>query len=431
MSRVLALALSLLASAALAQETTRVYRNVTIQRGDGSAPIPEGSIVIRGDEVVYAGPTAGAPAATGAEVIELDAGAIATPGLVAVGAPIGLVEISLEASTRDAGPEAEGADPVRAAFAAAEGYNPDSTLIPVTRLGGITSAVSTPTGGLVSGVSAYVHLGEAREADELAATVRNAAAALHVDLGDGGIEAAEGAMPTALTRLREVLEDARLYGQQRRAYERRGLREMRVSRLDLERLQPVLAGEVPVVVQVSRAADILRVLALAEELDLRLVLSGAEEAWRVAEAIAEADVPVIVQPLTNLPSTFRRLGSRYDNAKRLHDAGVRLVLATSGAHDLRNLRQEAGNAVRFGLPPAVALQAITETPAALFGPRERGTAPHTLAPGARADLVIWSGDPFELSTRPLHVLIGGAPQPLTSRQTELRDRYRRLPADGR
>ncbi len=428
MSRLIAIALTLVTAAASAQETTtRVYRNVTIQRGDGSESIPDGSIVIRGDAIVYAGPSAGAPAAAGAEVVDLEDGAVATPGLVAVGAPLGLVEISLEEGTRDHQPEEEDADPVRAAFAAAEGYNPDSTLIPVTRLGGVSAAVSTPTGGLISGVSAYVHLGEAEDAEAIAGTVRNPTAALHVDLGDAGIEATEGSMPTALSRFREVLEDARLYGAQRRAYDRRGLREMRVSRLDLERLQPALAGELPVVVSVSRAADILRVLALAEELGLDLVLSGAEEGWRVAKAIADADVPVIVQPLTNLPSTFRRLGSRYDNAKLLHDAGVRLVLATSGAHDLRNLRQEAGNAVRFGLPAEVALQAVTENPAALFGPRERGTPPHTLASGGRADVVIWSGDPFEMSTRPLHILIGGEPQPLTSRQTELRDRYRRLP----
>lgn len=428
MSRLLTLALVLVAGVAQAQEpAARVYRNVTILPGDGSEAIPEGSIVIRGGEVIYAGPTAGAPAPAGAEIVELEEGAVATPGLVAVGAPLGLVEIDLEAATRDAEPEEDDADPVRAAFLAAEGYNPDSTLIPVTRLGGVTAAVSTPTGGLISGVSAYVHLGEARSAEALRGAVRNPAAALHVDLGDSGIAATEGTMPTALTRFREVLEDARLYGRQQRAYERRALRPLRISRLDLERLQPALAGEVPVVVRVSRAADILRVLAIADELGLDLVLSGAEEGWRVAEAIAAADVPVIVQPLTNLPTTFRRLGSRYDNATLLHEAGVRLVLATGGAHDLRNLRQEAGNAVRFGLPAAVALQAVTATPAALFGPRDRGTPPHALAAGARADLVVWSGDPFELSTRPLHILVGGEPQPLTSRQTELRDRYRQLP----
>ena len=283
MSRLLTFALALVATTASAQDaTTRVYRNVTIQRGDGSEPIPDGSIVIRGEALLYAGPSAGAPAAAGAEVIELEDGAVATPGLVAVGAPLGLVEIELEAATMDAAPEDDDADSVRAAFSAAEGYNPDSTLIPVTRLGGITAAVSTPTGGLVSGVSAYVHLGEVREPEALVGTVRNAAAALHVDLGDGGIAATEGTMPTALSRFREVLEDAKLYGTQRRAYERRGLREMRVSRQDLERLQPALAGDVPVVVSVSRAADILRVLAIAEEFGLDLILSGAEEGWRVA-----------------------------------------------------------------------------------------------------------------------------------------------------
>ena len=423
------------ASRAQAQgpDTVRVFRgDLTLHRGDGSEPVEGAVVIVRGEVITYAGPAADAPAVPeGAEVvaIEADPPAIITPGLVAVGAPLGLVEISLEDDTRDQQPEEEEADPVRAAFAAADGYNPASSLIPVTRLGGITAAVSTPTGGLVAGVSAHVRLRAVAGADALEQVIANPAAALHVDLGDEGIREAEGAMPTALTRLREVLEDARLYGRQRSAYDRRGLRPMRVSRLDLESLQPALAGTMPVVVRVSRAADILRVLALADDYGLDLILSGAEEGWRVAGAIAEAEVPVILQPLTNLPSTFRRLGSRYDNAALLHQAGVRLVLATEGPHDLRNLRQEAGNAVRFGLPPGVALQAITANPTALFGPRGRGTpAQGTLTRGARADLVVWSGDPFELSSRPLHILIGGEPQPLASRQTALRERYRRLPA---
>ena len=175
--------------------------------------------------------------------------------------------------------------------------------------------------------------------------------------------AAGGARPATLGRLREALDDARLYSTQRAAYDRRGLREMNVSRADLERLVEALSGRLPVVVRVARADDIVRVLELARAYGLRLVLSGVEEGWKVADAIAAAGVPCIVVPLANLPERFARLGTRYDNAALLARAGVRLVLTTDGAHGLRNLRQEAGNAIGDGLDPALALRRCERTSA--------------------------------------------------------------------
>jgi imidazolonepropionase-like amidohydrolase len=232
----------------------------------------------------------------------------------------------------------------------------------------------------------------------------------------------------ALMRLRELLEDARLYGRQRGAYDRRALREMDASRLDLERLQDALAGRIPVVVRVSRASDILRVLELARSYGLSLVLSGAEEGWRVADRISAADVPVILQPLTNLPSSFTRLGARFDNAAILARAGVPIVLTTDGAHELRNIRQEAGNAIAHGLPREEALRAVTLEPARVFGlDREYGT----IAPGKVANVVVWNGDPFETTTWPTHVFVQGREVPLRSRQTELFERYRRLDSVSR
>lgn len=375
----------------------------------------DATVLFRGERIVSV--TAGGAVPAGASRIE-GPGLVVTPGFIATGAPLGLVEIGLEPSTQDQAPEAAGSDPVRAAFSAADGYDPRSVVVPVVRLGGVTTAVSTPSGGLVSGTSAGVDLLGDRLADVLIARH----AALHVGLSEGAVAEAGGAMPSALSRLREVLTDAREYRRRRAAYDRRALRELSVSRLDLERLVAALEGRLPVAVHVSRAVDIERTLELGAEFGLRLVLLGVEEGWRVADRIAAADVPVVVQPLTNMPSSFSRLGARYDNPALLHRAGVRVIITTSGPHGLANLRQEAGNAVAWGLPADVALRALTVEPARAFGLADRGT----IEPGRVASLVVWSGDPFEMSSRPLHVFVRGREAPLRSRQTALFERYRDL-----
>jgi len=394
---------------------TLVHARVLV--GDGTR-VDDATLIVRDGRIVSVTAGGAAPAAT-AEAPVIDAtGLTITPGFVGVGHALGLVEIDLEPSTADLAPESD-ADPIRAAFSAADGYNPSSVLVPVARLGGVTSALSTPQGGLVAGTSAWVDLAGARPDDALVAPV----VALHVDLDDGGVEAGGGARPAMLGRFRDALEDARLYASQRAAYERRGLRELSVSRGDLERLAEALSGRVPVVVRVARADDVLRVLALARAYRLRLVLSGVEEGWKVADAIASAGVPCVVQPLANLPERFARLGTRYDNAALLARAGVRLILTTDGPHGLRNLRQEAGNAVADGLDPAIALRALTSEPARVFG---LGAEVGTLAPGRVANLAAWTGDPFELRTRLAHLVVRGRALPLRSRQTQLFERYREL-----
>ena len=397
---------------ALAQDVALV--NATVW--DASGPARSGmTILVRGGEVRAVGDSVRVP--DGVDRVDV-AGSLVTPGFVGVATQIGLVEIGLENSTRDDAPDTGQVDPVRAAFSAADGFNPRSTLLPVARLGGVTSVMPTPRGGLVAGTSAWLDLrGRTPETQLVRRHV-----ALHVDLDDGGIQSGGGAMPAALGRLREILEDAQLYGQQTRAYERRALRRLQVSRHDLGRLSAVLAGELPVVIQVARADNIRRALELGRTFGLRLILSGVQEGWMVAEEIARAEVPVIVQPQTNMPSRFSRLASRYDSPTILHRAGVRLIFSTYDAHGLHNLRQEAGNAVAMGVPRDVALRALTSEPARAFGLDNYGG----LGAGQRANIVVWSGDPFELDTAPTHIFVGGHQMPLTSRQTELFQRYRDL-----
>ncbi len=337
-------------------------------------------------------------------------GRVVTPGLVEVGSQLGLVEVGLEALTRhaDAGREA----PIRASLRVAEAYDPDSTLIPVQRIEGITAAVIHPSGGRISGQAAAVRLRGTTQAEALL----DPSVAVVADLG--GSSRAE-----ALRELREALSDAAVYARSRTAYDRGALRELSADRLDLEALVPVVRGQTPLVVHADRAPDVEALLGLRDELGIQLVILGGAEAWRHAEALARAEVPVVLDPLVYGPGGFDQVHGRPDNAALLHEAGVPILLSTFQSHNARTLRQVAGNAVRGGLPHDAAIEALTLTPVQVFDLGERGR----IAPGQRADLVVWSGDPLEVLTSTEAVLIDGQPVPLDSRQWQLYRRYRELP----
>jgi imidazolonepropionase-like amidohydrolase len=174
---------------------------------------------------------------------------------------------------------------------------------------------------------------------------------------------------------------------------------------------------------VSRASDILQVLKLARERRLRLIIESGEEAHLVARQLAEARVPVILNPTADLPSRFETQGSSLENAARLHRAGVLVAIAGDRTgHYARQTRYNAGIAVTNGLPMNEALKAITLNPATIYGVADRFGS---LEVGKDGDLVIWDGDPFEPMTQPVTVVIRGVEQPLRSRQLDLRDRYMR------
>jgi imidazolonepropionase-like amidohydrolase len=166
-------------------------------------------------------------------------------------------------------------------------------------------------------------------------------------------------------------------------------------------------------------------LQLAKEFGIRPIIAGGAEAWKVARQLAAAKVPVLVNPLLPGPTSFDKLGARDDNAALLYAAGVNVVITTSDTHNARKLRQLAGNAVRAGLPYEAALAAITRAPAEAFG---MATQYGTIAPGKVANVVVWSGDPFETSSHPTAVVIRGHRVDLANRQTALLNRYRKLPA---
>jgi imidazolonepropionase-like amidohydrolase len=408
----------LFALAAVAASPPLVLEHARIHTGDGRR-IDDGSVLIAGATIVALGPAAEVRVPAGAR--HLDArGAWITPGLIDAEARTGLLEVINESSTDETGLD-ERYDAIRAAFAVIDGLNPRSVLIPVTRIEGVTGSQLAPRGGLVAGRGALVRL----DGDSVEQMVVRAPSAVYASAAATGRAVAWGARGGVMLRLRELLDDVRQYARRRQDFERNQMRKVTASRLDLEALVPVVEGKLPLVVEAHRASDVQGVLRFAREQKVRVVLTGCEEGWLVARDLAAARVPVIVSALPDLPRAFEALGARLDNAALLAAAGVQLALSPreDESHASRALRLEAGNAVANGLPWEAALAAITRVPAEIF---DAGATVGTLAAGKSADLVVWSGDPFEPLTRPRHVFIRGREIPLRSRQTELRDRYRDL-----
>ena len=375
--------------------------------------IKHGSLLIENGRIRDVGVSVAVPASAR----RIDArGKIVTPGLMDSLSQIGLVEVGAVEGSNDI---SEQDDRLTAAFSAADAINPRSILIPVNRVEGLTHVVATPAAGksLIAGTSAVIDLGGPGD------YLIHSPAAMYAVLGEGGAERAGGARETAILRLREAFQDALDYAANHKAFDQGERRPYSLSRLDLEALIPVVKGQLPLVVEVERASDIEATLRLARDFHLKLILAGASEGWMVAREIAEAKVPVLINPLGNLPEAFESLGATLENPARLHKAGVAIAFMTGEAHNSRNIRQEAGNAVAYGLPWDDALAAMTSVPARIWGIAGRYG---TLEPGKDADVVIWDGDPLEVTSFPTVVFIRGREMPMTSRQLELRDRYKDL-----
>ncbi len=411
-------ALALLATSPAVAQTIAIEGG-TVHTMTG-APIENGTVLIQDGRITAVGANLAVPA--GAQRIDAR-GKIVTPGLFDSGTNIGLVEIDGVVETNDYRPGDADDDLVSAAFNVADGLNPNSMVIPVTRVAGVTTAVSRPQGGLIAGQGVAIDL----LGRDIGAMLIRTPIAMWGNLGESARGAIQGARGSTTLRLREIMEDARAYARDPQGYARGAAREYAVSRADLEALQPVLAGELPLVLEAHRASDLQTALRLSREYGFRLILQGGTEAWMVADDLAAAGVPVIVKVLQNLPTTFETLGATYENAARLRAAGVRVAITTGETYKSFTLRQEAGNAAAHGLPVDEALRAITLYPAQIWGlDADYGS----LAPGKVANVVVWDGDPLELLTPVDAVVIRGQQVPLVSRETELRERYLR-PADLR
>jgi len=404
--------------------------NATVAIGDGSAPIEGAAVVVRGGKIVAAGKNVAVP--SGIPIID-GRGKWITPGLVTAMTDLGLLDVG-------------GVDESNDSYAATARFSagldvslaidPDAPPIAVSRAAGITRAGVAPVAAnaIFAGQGAVIDLAQSGPG-----VVQPRAFQL-VELGERGAELAGGSRVAAQAVLRNALREARDLAQRKPAKDTGDQTpgqpgDALMTRTDAAALIPVVTGKQPLYVHVERAADIRGVLALGREFPaLRLVIVGAGEGWRVAGELAAAKVPVLASALADLPGSFETLAATQSNVGRMTAAGVKVALG--GFYDLdqpRYAAQFAGNLVSLSRVPGAtglswgqALAAITSIPAEILG---QGAAFGSLKPGLTADVVLWDGDPLELSSAPVSIFIDGKPQAVANHQTRLRQRYRH-PGEG-
>lgn len=420
MKRAAAIVLALMCSTGAVRAETIAIVGGTVHTVANPQPIENGTVVVRDGKIVAVGQNVQVPA--GARVIDAT-GKQVTPGVFNAFTSTGLADVTGVGDSNDI--RTRGAA-YAASIDVSYAVNPKAVPIAVTRVDGVTRAVVSPQASqsVFGGQGALVHFGDAND------LVFKPRAFQFVALGEHGASVAGGTRPAAYAEFVNALKEARQLGRSQ-FVNTSGHRAPTYNRADLEALQPVLNGRMPVLVWAERASDIRQVLGLRKEFpQLRIILLGAAEGWMVANELAAARVPVILNSLQNQPDAFERLGSTMNNAGRLTAAGVTVALGTIArdeAHQARLVLQDAANLVGqaringgTGMSWADALKAITLNPAKIFGvDKELGT----LEPGKVGDVVVWSGDPLDLMQAPTNVLIAGKEVKLESRQTKLRDRY--------
>lgn len=422
MKRARSLALTMIALiAAPAAGQDFVVTNATVAIGDGSEPIADGVVIVDDGKIIYAGPRSAADAFNTDMVLDAG-GKWVTPGLVATMTDLGLADVSGVSQSNDI---SAGNARFNASLDVAPAINPASQHIAVARMGGLTRAIVSPSHGrsLFAGQGAVIDLGADPDA-----VVRPRLFQL-VNLGETGARLSGGSRTAAHVELRNALAEAQAYAKNRLDGSLAIL-----TRMDAKALGPVISGEQKLFVEAERAADILGVIALKREFPkLDVVLVGASEGWLVAREIAAAGIPVVANSMNDLPASFEQIAATQSNVGRMTRAGVKVAIGTlsgSTGNQPKNVAQYAGNLVGLQKVPRAtgvswgqALAAITSTPAEIAG---MGGNFGVLKPGAAGDLVIWDGDPLEVSSAPVQVFIDGVEQPLQSHQTRLRDRYRDL-----
>ena len=413
-------ALILCATSAFAETIAITGGKVVI--GDGSAPIDRGTVVVRDGNVVAAGSGVAVPA--GARQIDAS-GKWVTPGVFAGFSRLGLSEVDAVNGTND---KSGGKSGFSAGIDIAPAIDPYRTPFAVNRAAGVTRAVVAPDAGsnMFAGQGAVVDLG----AD--ASPVTKARAFQFVEFGEAGAELTGGSRAGTFATFRAMLREAQEYAANKASFDDELLRAE-----DARALLPVLRGETRLLIHVEGANDINNLIALGKEFPaIKMVFVGASEGWRVADAIAAAGIPVIASALNDLPASFEMVAATQSNIGRMRDAGVKVAIGMINdrdSHQLRYSTQYAGNLVSLERVPGAtglnwdeAFAAISSVPADIMG---MGDKLGSLRPGRAADIVIWDGDPLELSSAVVTVMIDGVEQPLANRQDRLRIRYAR-PQEG-
>jgi imidazolonepropionase-like amidohydrolase len=413
-------------SGVLAPQGTFLIRNARIVTVSGP-DIENGSLLIRNGKIEAVGASVVAPA--GAEEINAQ-GLSVYPGMIDLGTSIGLTEIGSGAPGTVDTTEVGDLNPNAQSIVA---VNPHSAYVNVTRVNGVTSVVTMPLGGIISGQAAVINLDGTSQREM--AVIPQAALVINFprvtttsfdalfNPQQGNITEAITTRDRQLEQLRKILRDAEAYGRAQDAYARDKSLPRPDQNVILASLIAYVRGERPVIFRVNRETEIRAAVRFAEEMRLKPIILGGNEAWKIASFLREHNVPVILTNVLDLPSREDDFYDvNYAGAAKLQQAGVRFCISTgSSGQFVRNLPLYAGMAAAFDLPRAEALKAITLYPAQIMNMADRMGS---IEPGKMANLVITDGDILDARTRIRHLFIAGRQLPLTSRHTELYEQFR-------
>ena len=392
---------------------TTLIKNATIYDGVKNIPF-KGNILIENGIIKRI-----SSANMQADFVIDASGMIVTPGIIGTDTNIGIVEIGALSVTRD-----DSSDIYSIGFSIHDAFNPKSTLIPWNRSNGVTSALSLPqnTSSPIGGLGSYFLLD-----GELDITSNKDI----VMIGNVG-----GSSNKSRAETFSVMDDLLSFASSINARDLSSDSDiadliegspiadfMELHPRDVKALFKLVNDNLPLIISTHRASDILKLIELKEKYSLNLIIKGAQDASLVASQIAESNIPLIINPINNIPDSFDELASNIQMASRLEKKGIDIMFNTPRSHNFHLVRQGAGVAVANGMSYEAAIKAITSTPANVFNIDQRGE----IKTGYFADIVIWDADPLEPSSMPEYVFINGKAIDLTTRSSRLRDRYTTQP----
>ena len=385
---------------------TILIKNATIYDGVKNIPF-EGNILIENETIKRVSSTN-----MQADFIIDASGMIVTPGIIGTDTNIGIVEIGALSVTRD-----DSSEIYSIGFSIHDAFNPKSTLIPWNRSNGVTSALSLPQGTAspIGGLGSFFVLDGEHDITSKKDIVMiggvggsgSSSRAETFAVMDDLLSFASGLNGADLDDISETIEKSPI------------AEFMELHPRDVKALSRLVNNNLPLIISTHRASDILKLIELKEKYDLNLIIKGAQDASLVAPQIAASGIPLIINPINNIPGSFDELASNIQMASRLEEKGINLMFNTPRSHNFHLVRQGAGVAVANGMSYEGAIKAITSTPAKVFNIDQRGE----IKAGYFADIVVWDADPLEPSSMPEYLFINGKSIDLTSRSSRLRDRY--------
>ena len=407
-SRNIALIIFMLSTAIVNSESVLI-QDITILDGKNNEPFV-GNVLIDDNKISQV-----STSSLRGDLVINGTGKILTPGIISTDTEIGIVEIGALSVTRD-----DSSNLYQIGFSIYDAFNPNSVLIPWNRSNGITSTLTLPqnTNSPIGGLGSFFVLDSSLEISG------SKDVAMIGRVGGSGSES----RAETFAIIEDLLEfassidssDMKTYKDIAEIIDGSPIAEtMELHPRDLKALHKLVNDELPLIIKANRASDLLKLIKLKEKYDLNLIIMGAQEAGLVASRIAESKIPLIINPINNIPESFDELGANIELAGKLEDLGITLMFNAPRDHNYHLIRQGAGVAVANGMSYAGALKALTLSPVEVFKLGNRGQ----IAPGKIADLIIWDADPLEPSSMPEKVFINGEDIDLTSRMSRLTERY--------